>query len=154
MYGIIWSPTLFPISQKKTSSSSSYFTSPSFVFTFILFIQVYFDSLDYVFQWIRLTFDDDFQFIFFSSGFRFDIEFAYLYINIRTSFCLRKLNCKSHMSILFVYMTCVNMSRAWNTPTHFINNFLIRVVENGFCLFCNSHKRNKKKMKIEKAQKE
>ena len=22
----------------------------------------------------------------------------------------------------------------------------------GFCLFCNSHKRNKKKMKIEKAQ--
>ena len=151
MYGIIWSPTPFPISVKKTSSSSSYFTSPSFVFTFILF----YPSIVRFFFW-RLCVSMN------KINFRYSIS-IYLYSTNITRYTISfnfnifsksKLKCKSHMSIVFVYMTWVNMSRAWNTPTHFINNFLIRVVENGFCLFCNSHKRNKMKMKIEKAQKE
>ena len=100
MYGIIWSPTPFPISVKKTSSSSSYFTSPSFVFTFILFIQVSFDSSfeDYVFQWIRLTFDIQSQFIFIDQ----------IYLGIQSRSILKFLKSKIELQVTYVNSICIH----------------------------------------------
>ena len=60
----------------------------------------------------------------------------------------------TYVNSIHIHDLCKYEQSLKHSNQHFINNFLIRVVENGFCLFCNSHKRNKNKMKIEKAQKE
>ena len=144
----------FSISLKKTSSSSSYFTSPSFVFTFILF----YPSIVWFFFWGLCVSMNKINFwwwfsisFFFSTGFKFNINVRIHKFLI--SFYFRKLNCKSHMSILFVYMTCVNMSRAWNTPTHFINNFWYVLLKMDSVCFAIPIKEIKRKWKLRRRKK-
>ena len=99
MYGIIWSPTPFPISVKKTSSfSSSYFTSPSLFLTFILF---YTSTVWFFFRRICVSMN--------KINIWYSISIYFLFYHISTD------------KNTEIYTTCVNMSRAWNTPTNILS---------------------------------